>query len=213
MRYDLAIMSSKGMNTTAARTLVEKLPGARFFVLHDVDKAGFSILGTLTRSTRRYQFHRQTDIVDLGLRLKDVEAESLPSEPVSYPKNPEHNLRANGATEKEIAFLVGGRQRVELNAFDSDRLIDWLERKLTAHGVKKLVPDDAILIDAYRRAILVHIINETIDKAREAAGEAAEQASVPKALLHDVRRLLKAHPTMAWDAAVAQIAKARLREL
>ena len=57
-RYDLAIMSSKGMNTTATRTLVEQLPGVRFFVLHDFDKAGFSILGTLTRSTRRYHFKR-----------------------------------------------------------------------------------------------------------------------------------------------------------
>ena len=60
-RYDLAIMSSKGMNTTAARTLVEKLPGVRFLVLHDFDKAGFSILGTLTRSTRRYHYHRRKE--------------------------------------------------------------------------------------------------------------------------------------------------------
>jgi hypothetical protein len=205
-------MSSKGMNTTAARTLVEKLPGVRFLVLHDLDKAGFSILGTLTRSTRRYHFHRLADIVDLGIRLEDVKAEGLASEPVRYPKNPEENLRANGATEDEIEFLVGGQRRVELNAFDSDHLIAWLEKKLQRHGVKKLIPDDATLADAYRRAILVHTINTKIEEAREAAEEVAEQASVPKNLLRQVRRLLKEDPTMAWDAAVAEIAGAKVKK-
>lgn len=45
-RYDLAIMSTKGMNTSEVRRLVEQLPGVRFFVMHDFDKSGFSILGT-----------------------------------------------------------------------------------------------------------------------------------------------------------------------
>src|ERR1035437_9314195 len=38
-RYDLAIMSSKGMGTVAARTLIEGLSKwATIFVLHDFDK-------------------------------------------------------------------------------------------------------------------------------------------------------------------------------
>src|SRR5206468_1477902 len=132
-RYDLAVMSSKGMNSTAARTLVEKLPGVRFLVLHDFDKSGFSILGTLTRSTRRYHFERLADIVDLGIRLADVKAEGLEAERVRYTQDPEENLRLNGATAAEIDFLLSnGGQRVELNAFDSDHLIEWLERKLQA---------------------------------------------------------------------------------
>lgn len=211
-RYDLAIMSSKGMNTTAARTLVEQLPGVRFFVLHDFDKAGFSILGTLTRSTRRYHFERLADIVDLGIRLEDVQTEHLESEPVrDRGDDPRENLRMNGATEPDIRFLVGGQQRVELNAFDSDHLIAWLEKKLHRHGVKKLIPDDATLADAYRRAILVHTINTKIEEAREAAEKVAEQASVPKNLLHQVRRRLKQHPTMSWDDAVADLAAGQPR--
>jgi hypothetical protein len=56
-RYDLAIMSSKGMGTVAARSLIEGLSEKiTTFVLHDFDKAGFSIAGTLTRDTRRYEF-------------------------------------------------------------------------------------------------------------------------------------------------------------
>ncbi len=54
-RFDMAIMSSKGMGTTAVRALIEKAPGVvNILVLHDFDKSGFSISGTLTRDTRRY---------------------------------------------------------------------------------------------------------------------------------------------------------------
>ena len=206
-RYDLAIMSSKGMNTTAARTLVEKLPGVRFLVLHDFDKAGFSILGTLTRSTRRYHYHSRADVVDLGVRLKDVEGEDLPSEPVHYPGGSERNLRLNGARQDEIEFLVDGAQRVELNAFTSDRLIEWLERKLDEQGVKKIVPDDTTLAAAYRRAVLVEKINAQIVKAREAK----IACHVPKTLGRRVRALLKADPELSWDEAVRQIVEKRRR--
>jgi DNA topoisomerase VI subunit A len=73
-RYDLAIMSTKGMGSTSARQLLERLAWqVRIFVLHDFDKSGFSILGILSRDTTRYQFARAPEIVDLGLRLADVE--------------------------------------------------------------------------------------------------------------------------------------------
>ena len=189
-RYDLAIMSSKGMNTTAARTLVEKLPGVRFLVLHDFDKAGFSILGTLTRSTRRYHYHRRADIVDLGIRLKDAEVEDLPSEPVHYPGGSGRNLRLNGAHQDEIEFLVDGAQRVELNAFTSDHLIEWLEQKLEEHGVKKVIPNEETLAAAYRRAALVEKINTQITKARDTG----RTVRIPKTLVRRVRALLKADP-------------------
>ncbi len=56
-RYDLAIMSTKGMSVTASRLLVDRLcaeSGIPLLVLHDFDKSGFSIVGTLQRDTRRY---------------------------------------------------------------------------------------------------------------------------------------------------------------
>ena len=206
-RYDLAIMSSKGMNTTAARTIVEKLPGVRFLVLHDFDKSGFSILGTLTRSTRRYHFHRCADIVDLGIRLEDVNAAELASEPVRYPNGSERNLRLNGASRDEVDFLVGGRQRVELNAFTSDHLIEWIEAKLKEHGVEKIIPDAETLADAYQRAVLVNEINEKIDQAVEDASD----EDVPKTLARQVKARLKKDPTLAWDQAVTQIVEKRRR--
>ena len=60
-RYDLAIMSTKGMSVTASRRLVEELCGRHgipLLLLHDFDKSGFSIAGTLQRDTRRYTFQR-----------------------------------------------------------------------------------------------------------------------------------------------------------
>jgi hypothetical protein len=207
-RFDLAIMSSKGMNTTAARTLVERLPEVRFLVLHDLDKSGFSILGTLTRSTRRYRFRRRADIVDLGIRLADVDAEALESEPVQYTKDPEENLRANGATAAEIAFLTGaGGRRVELNAFDSDHLIAWLERTLTAHGVAKLIPDGPTLAAAYRRALLTHQVNKGLVNLHAEARTLADSATIPTTLANQIAARLKDSPAIAWDAAVADIAE------
>lgn len=52
----MAVLSTKGMSTTAARRLVERLlrDGVRVLVAHDLDRAGKSILGTLAADTRRY---------------------------------------------------------------------------------------------------------------------------------------------------------------
>ena len=207
MRYDLGIMSSKGMNTTSARTLVESLPGVRFLVLHDFDKAGFSILGTLTRDTRRYQYVHHADIVDLGIRLEDVETESLPSEPVHYPGGSARNLWKNGATQDEVDFLVGGGQRVELNSFTSDALIEWLEAKFEEHGVTKHIPDDETLAAAYRRDVLVDEINTQIRKM----ADGDQSVRVPKTLGRRVRSLLKKDPTLAWDEALTEIVEKRRR--
>jgi hypothetical protein len=212
-RYDVAIMSTKGVSTTAARRLVDGLRGVRFFVLHDFDKAGFSILSTLRESGRRYHFKHRPDVVDLGLRLSDVESEGLESEPVFYKElHPTSNLRKNGATQAEISFLYTGRgrgQRVELNAFASDQFIAWLERKLQAHSVDKVVPDDDTLTAAYRRAFYVRQLNAEISKADEQARQQAESAALPKGLRKKVTRLLAASPALSWDDALTTLAAAQ----
>src|SRR6266516_881748 len=47
-RYDLMVISNKGVSVTAARELVSRLCGTLpLFVLHDFDVAGFMIRGTL----------------------------------------------------------------------------------------------------------------------------------------------------------------------
>ena len=74
-RYDLMIISTKGVSVTAARQLIDTICGDHdipLFVLHDFDVAGFLILGTLQRDTRRYQFSNTIEVIDLGLRLADI---------------------------------------------------------------------------------------------------------------------------------------------
>jgi DNA topoisomerase VI subunit A len=75
-RFDVAIMSTKGMSVVAARALVDEMcfdHEVPLLLLHDFDKAGFSIAGTLQRDTRRYEFQNAIQIIDLGLSLADVE--------------------------------------------------------------------------------------------------------------------------------------------
>jgi hypothetical protein len=210
-RYDLAIMSSKGMSSTAARTLVNYSKGVRFFVLHDFDKSGFSILATLSRSNNRYYYTIRPDVIDLGIRLSDVVSEGLEAESVVYEgKDPSQNLRANGATRDEIAFLLAaGGQRVELNAFASDHFVKWLEHKLEVQGVEKVIPADETLTKAYRRACYVQQLNAAISKADKAARAKAERAAIPKALRAQVAQALADDPALAWDDALTEIAAAK----
>jgi hypothetical protein len=214
-RYDLAIMSSKGMGTTAARTLVERLSAATtILVLHDFDKSGFSIVGTLTRDTRRYQYETDPRVVDLGLRLADVVQWKLQAEAVAYTSDPRENLELNGATLKEVEFLRGDRthewsrrqhyagKRVELNAFTSDQFVKWLESKLKQQKIKKLVPDEETLERVYRRAASIHRYQEIIDRAKEEVTSYAEALKVPKGLKKSLMKRLSRNPSLAWDQAL-----------
>ena len=97
-RYDLAIMSTKGMSVTASRELIDTLchrHSIPLLVFHDFDKSGFSIAGTLKRSTRRYSFGGGIQVIDAGMRLGDIDG--LPSEaatPVKDKRKAASNLRA-----------------------------------------------------------------------------------------------------------------------
>src|SRR6516164_5664607 len=137
-RYDLMIISNKGLSVTAARRLIDTICGDNdlpLFVLHDFDVAGFMIAGTLQRDTRRYQFSSAIGAIDLGLRLDD------------------------------IADLE--RERVELNAMTSDALVAMIERKLDDYGLKKVVPDDALLAEAYQEFHRSQQLREKFEELEE----------------------------------------------
>ena len=88
--HDIAIMSTKGVSVTAARRLVDRMCSAHsipLLVLHDFDVAGFTILDTLRRDTRRYQFESDFEVIDLGLRLQDVQAMGLQPEVAASSKS------------------------------------------------------------------------------------------------------------------------------
>jgi hypothetical protein len=209
-RFDIALMSTKGMSVTACRMLIDRLAaaGVTFFALHDFDRSGFSILGTLGTDSRRYTFERNVRIIDLGLRLADVEAMDLQSEPV--PRDPPATwdkraatLRRHGATPEEIEFLR--TRRVELNAMTSRQLVDFIEAKLTAHGVAKLVPDEAVLEQQARRIIKHQLTQQALAKLSARIGKQAETAKLPEHLREQIAGVFKKYPEIPWDHAVAQV--------
>jgi hypothetical protein len=210
-RFDLAIMSTKGMATTAARRLVETLcgdSGVPLLVLDDFDKAGLSIAATLGRDTRRYQFEDEINIIDIGLRLDDVRALGLEGAAEStFDRGSSiarrENLKANGATDDEVRFLL--ERRVELNALPSDELVAFIERKLTEHGVAKVVPDDDMLAETYRAFKRGQRLREIFK--REIANAAEGDLAVPTGLREEVAARLKKHPAWRWDDAVGKIAR------
>jgi hypothetical protein len=218
-RYDLAIMSTKGMSITASRKLVEELCGGYgipLLVLRDFDKAGFSIVGTFRRNTRRYTFTRPFEVIDLGLRLADVTAWELQAEDVQYgAADPTQNLRDNGATDAEVRLLCGGRnvqgaysgQRVELNAFTSPQLIEWVEGKLREHGVRKVVPGQEVLAAAYRCAVAKRLAQQRAHALLAALREEVKQVRLPAQLARKIRRQLAADPEASWHTAVAGLAR------
>jgi hypothetical protein len=203
-RYDLMIISTKGVSVTAARRLIDTVCGkARLplFVLHDFDVAGFMIAGTLQRDTRRYQFARKIKVVDLGFRLEHIDG--LEREPAAASKTDRFLLRdqlaGNGATAAEIDILLN--ERVELNAMPSDDFIAMIERQLNAHGLRKVVPAEAVLVETYRAFRRSEQLREKFDEMEAAFDDEDEDEdeAVPKRLADKVRAALKKSTDLRWD--------------
>jgi hypothetical protein len=202
-RYDLMIISTKGVSVTAARNLIDSVCGHHglpLFVLHDFDVAGFMILGTLQRDTRRYSFSNSIAVHDLGLRLRDIDG--LGREPAAATKVSTANLRRqlaeNSAADAEIEILL--TERVELNAMPSDALIAMIEGKLKAYGLAKVIPGDDLLAETYQESHRSKELREAFEKLESKFKES--EVRVPKTLSRQVRAILKKHPDLRWDDAI-----------
>jgi hypothetical protein len=210
-RFDVAMMSTKGMSTTAARLLLDRLTSQgvqQILVLHDFDVSGFSIFGTLGTDTRRYSFANDIPIIDIGMRLEDVEEMDLQSEPVAVAgdwRKRATTLQRHGATEEEIAFLQD--HRVELNAMTSRQLIDFIEEKFAEHGVAKLIPDAATIEQHARRVIERQLVEQAIAKVAEEIAEKAKTAELPTKLRERIEEIVEEQPELPWDVAVAKIVR------
>jgi hypothetical protein len=214
-RFDVALMSTKGMTVTAARALIEALSqaGVTILVAHDFDKSGLEILDKFSADTRRYQYSERPNVIDLGLRLVAAQALGLESEEVSYgkEKDPRESLRRCGATEDECAFLVHDQygnqerwegERIELNAMTSAQFLQWLEDGLRAAGASKMVPDEHILANAYAYQKKVQVLQKAHDQAlREFA---SRDLPIPPDLQRRVRERIT-DTTDSWDEGLWQI--------
>ena len=208
-RFDLAILSCKGQSVVAARKLIDnvcsKAGGVPLFVAHDFDKAGFEIADCLTQvsyaaeETDRvaYHFQNEINVTDFGLRLVDVEKYKLVSEKCKP------NRGTTGMTSKEIEFMRSGR-RVELNAFTAPQFVEWLESKLQEHLPNRLIPNDEIIAQAYRRAVAVASINSQMKEIRSAALKEAANATIPKSLRSKIEKAMK-ETGKSWDVTLHSI--------
>jgi hypothetical protein len=221
-RFDLATMSTKGMSVTAARELADEMCskfGIPLLTLTDFDKTGFAISGTLQRDTRRYEFRNVIEVINLGLNLDDVRTLGLIEQfehqfiPKARRETMEENLRENGANADEIAFMFadwsGTRslRRVELNALTSPQMIEFIERKLKANHIEKIVPSEESLAEAYRLFTRNAKVQEVVDEAIQEIDDDEDETEVPADLEKRVRDYLVKHPTVRWDQAVQKIAE------
>jgi hypothetical protein len=207
-QHDIAIMSTKGVSVTAARLLVDQMCGEHdipLLVLHDFDVAGFTILDTLRRDTRRYQFRNDIRVIDLGLRLADVKEMGLESEAAASSKSDANAIRARlkaaGATAEECEFLVN--QRVELNAMTSEQFLGFVNRKLAENGIEKIVPPKDELDKAYRLLRCGQRLQEVFNELAETIE--TDEAPAPDDLERRVHEILEANPTKRWDAAAGDV--------
>src|SRR5262245_7751837 len=200
------IISTKGVSVTAARKLIDDICGDHglpLFVLHDFDVAGFMILGTLQRDTRRYQFSSTVEVIDLGLRLADIEG--LEREPAAATRTGTNILREqlaeNGATNAEIDILIN--ERVELNAMTSDALIEMIERKLRDYGLEKVIPpNDDLLTETYCAFHRSQQLREKFEELKKEFEEEDSEIDVPKDLKDRIIAILDEYRGLRWDDAI-----------
>jgi hypothetical protein len=202
-RFDVAIMSAKGMSTTAARTLADHLCGrVPLLVLHDFDSAGIVIRDTLENGTRRYTYTNRPEVIDLGLGYEDISG--LPSEP-NNSRISDERLRQAGLGKAAIDFLRD--QRVELNAMTSRQLVDFVEAKLKQYGIGKVIPDGKILVNAYQMFAASDRLSEAFEEVRGELSDESEgrPIKVPDDLVAKVEAKLKEHRDITWHRAVRLI--------
>ena len=202
-RYDIAIMSSKGMSVTAARQLAEGICaqyGIPLLVLHDFDRAGIIIKDTLENNTRRYSYTNPPTVIDLGLHYDDIA--DLTPEPSSSNISDERLSQA-GLDQDAIDFL--SNQRVELNAMTSRQLVDFVENKLRQLGIQKVIPDAKTLASTYQMFAASDRLSEAFDEMKkkiEDEDEDEARIEVPDDLEAQIKTKLEERPDITWHRAV-----------
>lgn len=151
-----------------------------------------------------------TDVIDLGFRLEDVGG--LQSEEVERKGDgAKYYLKHEcGATDEECDFLVSQvwrgswtGKRVELNAMTSEELISWLENKFQEHSIEKVIPDDDVLSETYKRAIICQKIKEKAVEIMQ--GISSETITIPEDLPERIKDKFESWNYIILDEAIWEI--------
>ena len=213
-KYDVAIMSTKGLPVGAACELANEFHklGVTIYVMHNFDLAGFKIVKTLREGVR---LHSGVPVTDFGFRVDDIDGLESESTEYNQEADPKDYLEKCGATEEEQDFLVDEQdiyskkkwfgKRVELNAMTSPQLVEWIETKFEEHSVSKFIPDKKVLKDAYKRAIYLKKVDEKREEIEKELKDS--EYETPDDLEDLLDEYLKKHEKQSWDYAIWEIAE------
>jgi hypothetical protein len=95
---------------------------------------------------------------------------------------------------------------IDYTARMSSQLIEFVEGKLTEHGIRKVVPAKDRLDKAFRLFARSKLVEEAVEKVIEAMP--ADTIAVPEDLDARVRDYLDENPKSPWEEAVARLAEA-----
>ena len=124
------------------------------------------------------------------------------------------NLRENGASEEEIAFMFAdfdrlrSTRRVELNAMTSPQFIAVPRTQVERERRRQDRPRTRIcLAEAYRLFTRNAKVQEVVEAAITEIDDDEDETEIPANLEKRVRDYLVKHPTVRWHEAVQKIAK------
>ena len=130
-KYHMIIVSGQGFATRAAKTILYALQnkGLKLYCMHDLDISGVNIFKSF--QTTNDKFEHPIDIEDLGITIEDVYRYNIQPEQVEKGKSDRDKLLS--MSDEYKIFFDGGRyyNRVELNAFTTEQILEIMDRKLS----------------------------------------------------------------------------------
>jgi Topoisomerase 6 subunit A/Spo11, Toprim domain len=225
-RYDLMVAASEGQGTEAIRSLIASFSVKQVpvYLLHDYDLAGVQIAAALSgRDTKSWEWDFQPLVHDLGIDFADIEPWDIQDESVSDEDDFVPLLRELGCSEEEIDYLVAEQwqapserknrrgqtatfwsgRRAELNGLIGQDFIDYIEAKLDALEIEKLLPTDEWLRAAYSHILNVNALNGEIEQL--VSDWKAEEREAPADLRERLSEKLRRDREMPWDLALAEL--------
>jgi len=168
-RFDCALLTSKGYASRAVKDLFDLLGDTDeeilFFCIHDADAAGTKIYETLQEGTMARP-GRRVRVINLGLD---------PEEALEMGLEVETAQRA--ISRRPVASYLDDEwrewlqdNRVELNAMTSPQFLEWLESKISAHGVRKVVPDNQVMLRTLRAEVIALTSQQVQEQILREAG-------------------------------------------
>lgn len=135
-KYHMIIVSGQGFATRAAKTILYALQnkGLKLYCMHDLDISGVNIFKSFQTTNEKFEY--PIDIEDLGITIDDVYQYGIQPEHVEKGKTDRDKLLSMPDEYKK--FFDGGiyYNRVELNAFTTEQILEIMDRKLS--GVNNL---------------------------------------------------------------------------